>query len=163
MKNLTVSSVGFAFVASATALKNGFGNTPVMGFNTYNDVQCSPNTTYVQDTINSLAAKGFAGLGYRYFQIDCGWQGFDRLSNGSITYDSGPFPTGIRPLSDLAISKGFKWSMYTDQGVYACDTFTTNKRPGSLGYETQDAAMFKAWNTVYVKVIQSNHRDGTTD
>ena len=128
---------------TAQALDNGFGRTPVMGFNTYNDVGCSPNQSYVQTTINSFSNKGFGALGYKYFQVDCGWQGYQRQSNGSITYDAGVFPDGIAPLSKLAISKGFQWSMYTDQGQYSCDT-KTPLRPGSLNYEKQDALMFAA-------------------
>ncbi|KAG4434049.1 hypothetical protein IFR05_010471 [Cadophora sp. M221] len=123
-----------------------------MGYNSYNDVACSPDETMIHNTIQSMSDKGFLGLGYNFFQIDCGWQGYNRLSNGSITYDSARFPSGIAPLSKFAIGLGFKWSMYTDQGVYSCDTSYDPHRPGSLGYETQDAAMFAAWNTHYVKV-----------
>lgn len=53
----------------ALGLDNGFGRTPVMGFNTYNDVGCSPNQTYMQNTMRSFASKGFADLGYKYFQV----------------------------------------------------------------------------------------------
>jgi len=122
-----------------------------MGYNSYNDVTCGPTDSQTRNTINALQSKGLIGLGYTYYQIDCGWQGYDRLSNGSITYDPTPFPNGIKPLSDLARSKGMHWSMYTDQGKRACDT-SSRARPGSLGYEKQDAAMFAAWNTEYVKV-----------
>lgn len=40
--------------------------------------------------------------------------------------------------------------MYTDQGVNACDTGVD--RPGSLGYETQDALQLAGWNVAYMKV-----------
>lgn len=83
-------------------------------------------------------------------QIDCGWAAKNRQANGSIAYDTSNFPDGIAPLSKLAISKGFKWSMYTDEGVYACDTGAT--RAGSKGYEKQDAAQFAGWNVAYMKV-----------
>lgn len=138
-------------MGSSAAVSNGHVRVPMMGYNTYNDVVCSPNTTWTQNTINALKDRGFLAAGYNYFQIDCGWQGYNRSPNGSITYDSANFPTGIQPLSDLARSKGFKWSMYTDQGVYACDT-SSRHRPGSLNYEEKDAAMFAQWNTDYVKV-----------
>lgn len=81
---------------------------------------------------------------------DCGWQGRQRQSNGSITYDASVFPDGILPLSKLANSLGFQWSMYTDQGVYSCDT-QTPLRPGSLGYEKQDALQLAGWNVAYMK------------
>ncbi|GAM82599.1 hypothetical protein ANO11243_005810 [Dothideomycetidae sp. 11243] len=121
-----------------------------MGYNSYNAITCAPNTTWTETTMHAMVDNGLSALGYIYFQIDCGWQGMHRQSNGSITYDDTAFPTGITPISQLATSLGLKWSMYTDQGVYACDT--TAGRPGSLGYETQDAAQFAAWNVAYLKV-----------
>lgn len=149
VKSISLSSLLLA--ATAQALDNGFGRTPIMGFSTYNDVGCSPNQSYVQSTINSLADKGFATAGYRIFQLDCGWQGYQRQSNGSLTFDAAVFPDGIAPLSRLAISKGFQWGMYTDQGIFSCDT-QTPLRPGSLGFERQDALQFAGWNAAYVKV-----------
>jgi len=125
-----------------------------MGYNSYNDVACSPNDTWMDASIRAMSSKGLVDLGYDHFQIDCGWQGFDRLPNGSITYDASVFPNGIQPLSNLARGLGMKWSMYTNQGVYACDTrqLPEQLRPGSLGHEEEDAAMFAAWNTEYMKV-----------
>jgi len=141
-----------ALASTAFALDNGFGRRPVMGFNTYNDVGCSPNQSYVSETLDGLESKGFLKAGYNHFQVDCGWQGYERQSNGSITYDPEVFPDGIAPLSKYAIEKGFKWAMYTDQGVYSCDTKSPATRQGSLGYEKQDALQLAAWNVEYMKV-----------
>lgn len=141
-----------ALAGIAHSLDNGFGRQPVMGFNTYNDVGCSPNQSNVSNTIDGLATKGFLEAGYNHFQVDCGWQGYERQSNGSITYDAEVFPDGIAPLSKYAIDKGFKWAMYTDQGVYSCDTKSPATRQGSLGYEMQDALQLAAWNVEYMKV-----------
>jgi hypothetical protein len=90
---------------------------PILGYNSYNDVACSPNETWMEASINALASRKLVDLGYKYFQVDCGWQGFQRLPNGSLTYDAEAFPNGIQPLSQLARSVGMVWSMYTDQGV----------------------------------------------
>lgn len=104
----TTSLVTIGVLASqAAALDNGFGRTPPMGFNTYNPAACTINQTFVQDTINAFAEKGFGTAGYTIFGLDCGWQGTQRQANGSITYDAGAFPNGILPLSKLANSKGF--------------------------------------------------------
>lgn len=137
-------------IPTVTALNNGFGRTPVMGFNTYNAAGCTINQTYIQAAINQFSSMGFQAAGYKYFQLDCGWQGQQRQSNGSITYDASGFPNGIAPLSKLAISKGFQWSMYTDQGVLSCDTGV--RRPGSKDYEKQDALQLAGWNVDYMKV-----------
>ncbi|KAF4556769.1 Alpha galactosidase A-like protein 1 [Elsinoe fawcettii] len=146
--------LSIALLASSTlAINNGFGRTPVMGFNTYNDIGCNPNEKYMFDTMDSFAQRGFLGAGYKYFQIDCGWQSTSnrRQANGSLDWDRTAFPNGIRALADRAISRGFQWSMYTDQGVYACDT-RSPLPAGSLGYERQDALQFAGWNVDYVKV-----------
>jgi alpha-galactosidase len=106
IQTTTLATIG-VLASQAVALDNGFGRTPPMGFNTYNPAACTINQTYVQDTINAFAEKGFGTAGYTVFGLDCGWQGTQRQSNGSITYDSRAFPNGILPLSKLANSKGF--------------------------------------------------------
>ncbi|KAF2155860.1 carbohydrate-binding module family 35 protein [Myriangium duriaei CBS 260.36] len=123
-----------------------------MGYNSYNDVACSPNSTWMETTIQAVADKGFSKLGYKFFQIDCGWQGYERQENGSLTYDATNFPDGIKPLSEMAIKLGLRWAMYTDQGVNSCDTNTVKLRPGSLGYEIEDALQFAGWNAELIKV-----------
>lgn len=92
---------------AALALDNGYGRKPPMGYNTYNAAACTINQTWVRDTINDFDSAGFRALGYNVFGLDCGWQGRQRQSNGSIDYDRSVFPDGIKPLSSLAISKGF--------------------------------------------------------
>ncbi|USW54245.1 Putative glycoside hydrolase, family 27, glycosyl hydrolase, all-beta, aldolase-type TIM barrel [Septoria linicola] len=106
-----------------------------MGFNTYNVAACTINQTWVRDQINAVDSDGFRAAGYSQFGLDCGCV----------------FPDGIKPLSSLAISKGFTWGMYTDQGIWACD-FAGPARPGSLNYERQDALQLAGWNTNYLKV-----------
>lgn len=49
----------------------------------------------MEASITTMAEKGFVGLRYEYFQIGCGWQDFERLANGSLTYDAQAFPDGI--------------------------------------------------------------------
>jgi alpha-galactosidase len=139
-------------IAGTKALDNGFGRTPVMGYNTYNTVGCSPNQSHVLDTMSALVDKGFLEAGYKFFQVDCGWQGYDRQANGSITYDAESFPDGITPLSEKASEMGFRWSMYTNQGVYSCDTETPAIRQGSLGHEREDALQLAGWGVEYMKV-----------
>ena len=164
LSGLTAALLFRAVLALPTSTGNNkdVRSTPIMGYNSYNDVACSPNGTWMDASIRAMSSKGFVDLGYSYFQIDCGWQGFERLSNGSITYDASVFLDGIRPLSDLARSLGMTWSMYTDQGEYSCDTrqLPEQLRPGSLGHEEGDAAMFAAWNTEYVKVCAVSRRCG---
>lgn len=108
---------GLVAGALPTLTEANAARQPILGYNSYNDVACSPNSTWMESTIQALASKGFLDLGFNHFQVDCGWQAFERTANGSLTYDPDAFPDGISPLSQLASNLGMQWSMYTDQGV----------------------------------------------
>ncbi|KAH8195852.1 hypothetical protein TruAng_009982 [Truncatella angustata] len=131
-----------------------FQSTPVMGWNSYNQMSCSPNSDKITTAINSLADRGFVDAGYKYFQVDCGWASRDGNRNGTtgaLKVDLDAFPAGLKPLSDLARSKGMKWTMYSDAGVRMCDPQVPSPVLGSLGNEAVDAEFFKTLNTEYVK------------
>ncbi|KAJ6201772.1 glycoside hydrolase superfamily [Bipolaris maydis] len=131
-----------------------FQQTPVMGWNSYNQMSCSPNAQKITTTINTLASRGFVAAGYKFFQIDCGWASRDgqrNSTNGALKVDLTAFPNGLQPLADLARSKGMKWTMYSDAGVRMCDPQSPSPVLGSLGHEAADAAFFKSLGTEYVK------------
>ncbi|EUC43774.1 carbohydrate-binding module family 35 protein [Bipolaris oryzae ATCC 44560] len=131
-----------------------FQQTPVMGWNSYNQMSCSPNAQKITTTINALANRGFVAAGYKYFQIDCGWASRDgqrNSTNGALKVDLNAFPNGLQPLADLTRSKGMKWTMYSDAGVRMCDPQSPSPVLGSLGHEAADAAFFKSLGTEYVK------------
>ncbi|KAI6861368.1 carbohydrate-binding module family 35 protein [Hortaea werneckii] len=128
------------------------GRKPILGYNSYDDIGCSPNSTYLLSTLSALTTTGLQAAGYQTFQIDCGWQGYERLPNGSITYDADAFPDGIMPISHAARERGFTFGLYTDQGVHSCDTVVPGRRLGSLGYEREDARVFAGWGVGYMKV-----------
>src|SRR5690349_23733936 len=103
--NIVLLSLSGAAVAAAQS----FQTTPVLGWNSYNQMSCSPNQDKITKTINALADRGFVTAGYKYFQIDCGWASRDgqrNASSGAIKVDTSAFPNGLKPLSDLARSKG---------------------------------------------------------
>lgn len=131
-----------------------FQSTPLMGWNSWNTMACSPDHDKISKTINSLADRGFVDAGYNFFQIDCGWASRDLQRNGTtgaLNINFKAFPQGLKPLSDLARSKGMKWSMYSNAGLRMCDPEYPNPVLGSLGHERADAELFKSLNTEYVK------------
>ncbi|KAK7448018.1 hypothetical protein CaCOL14_007348 [Colletotrichum acutatum] len=139
---------------ASLAASQSFQSTPVMGWNSYNQVSCSPTNAGITAAINSLADRGFVTAGYKYFQIDCGWASRDGQRNatsGALKVDTNAFPQGLKPLSDLARSKGMKWTMYSDAGVRMCDPRVPSPVLGSLGHEAADADFFKTLNTEYLK------------
>lgn len=146
--------VALAGISHVTA--QSFQSTPVMGWNSYNQVACSPNAEIITTAINSLASRGFVTAGYNFFTVDCGWASRDGQRNatsGALAINTNAFPNGLKGLSDLARSKGMKWTMYSDAGVRMCDTQVPSPVLGSLGHEAADADFFKTLNTEYVKCM----------
>ncbi|KAG6154948.1 hypothetical protein E4U11_006235 [Claviceps purpurea] len=147
-------AVALAFAVTTSLAATAFPSTPLMGYNSYNHLSCSPSDTSIRNAINGLASRGFVAAGYTFFQIDCGWASRDgqrNASNGALKIDLHAFPNGLQPLSDLARSKGMRWSMYSDAGVRMCDPQVPSPVLGSSGKEAADAALFKTLNTEYVK------------
>lgn len=157
------SALGSIALWSSQVAAQSFQATPVMGWNSYNQMSCNPNEEKINTTIHALADRGFVAAGYQYFQIDCGWTSRDTRRNttsGALKIDLKAFPNGLKPLSDLARSKGMKWSMYSDAGYRMCDPEIPSPVLGSLGHEAADAALFKSLNTEYVK-YDNCYADGT--
>lgn len=110
---LVAGSNGYVKQTAVTLPKPDFKAKPAMGYNTYNPAACTINQTWIRETIDVFASKGFGAAGYSVFGLDCGWQGTQRQANGSIDYDASVFPDGISPLSQHANSKGFVSFSYT--------------------------------------------------
>jgi len=125
-----------------------------MGWNSWNHFGCDINEKLIHDTIAALAQSGLASYGYLYMNIDDCWAG-TRDSNGFIQPDKNSFPNGIKPLADYAHSFGLKFGIYSDAGKATCAG-----RPGSLGYEKNDAMSYASWGVDYLKYDNCND-DGT--
>ncbi|KAI9714798.1 MAG: hypothetical protein M1820_000087 [Bogoriella megaspora] len=141
-------------LAAYHSITYAFQSTPVLGYNSYNQVSCSPSESQMTSAINAMANRGFLAAGYKYIQVDCGWAARDNSRNastGAINVNTGAFPSGLQSLSQFARSKGFIWSMYSDAGVRMCDAVSPSPVAGSLGHEAADAAFFASLNTQYVK------------
>ncbi|KAJ7250019.1 glycoside hydrolase [Mycena haematopus] len=162
--------VTLSFSSSAFSLRNGVGVTPAMGYNPYNAFLCSTTEAQYHAEAQSLVSLGFPALGYKYFNIDCGWQSTARTSTGRITWDptiASPFhivillcshralsqlPAGVPALGTFVHNLGLKFGVYSDGGVFACDFVGgTAHYVGSLGHETADAATFASWGADYLK------------
>ena len=70
----------------------------------------------------------------------------ERDGNGNIVADAKRFPSGINALADYVHAKGLKFGLYSDAGTKTC-----KGRPGSRGYEFQDARQYAAWGDDYLK------------
>ena len=123
----------------------GLALTPPMGWNSWNHFACNVSEQLIRDTADALATSGMRDAGYKFLVIDDCWHGA-RDAHGDIQADPKRFPSGIKALADYVHSKGLKFGIYSDAGMKTCAG-----RPGSRGYEFQDAAQYAAWGVDYLK------------
>lgn len=123
----------------------GLALTPPMGWNSWNRFACNVNEQIFRETVDAIAANGMRDAGYQYVVIDDCWHG-ERDAHGDIQPDPKRFPSGMKALGDYVHSKGLKFGIYSDAGTLTC-----GGRPGSRGYEFQDAAQYANWGVDYLK------------
>jgi alpha-galactosidase len=141
---LSLTVAGLALWAGLS-LDNGLARTPPMGWNSWNHFGCDVSEQLVRETAHAMVSSGMRDAGYRYVVIDDCWQ-VARDAAGTIVADSARFPHGIKALADYVHGKGLKFGIYTDAGRKTCQG-----RPGTYGYEVQDARTYAAWGVDYVK------------
>jgi alpha-galactosidase len=119
--------------------------TPPMGWNSWNKFGCNVSEKLIKDMADAIVANGMRDAGYEYVVIDDCWQ-IKRDSVGNIVPDPQRFPSGMKALADYIHSKGLKFGIYSCAGSMTCQ-----RRPGSRGYQFQDARQYAAWGVDYVK------------
>jgi alpha-galactosidase len=119
--------------------------TPPMGWNSWNRFGCDVSETLIREVADAMVSSGMKDAGYQYIVIDDCWQvGRDR--NGNIVPDPERFKGGMKALADYVHSKGLKFGLYSDAGARTCEG-----RPGSNGFEVEDARQYAAWGVDYLK------------
>lgn len=124
---------------------DGLALTPPMGWNSWNKFACNVDEKLIREIADAMVSSGMKDAGYRYINIDDCWHG-DRDSLGFIHPDPTRFPSGMKVLADYIHSKGLKLGLYSDAGSQTC-----GGRPGSRGYEFQDAMTYAGWGVDYLK------------
>jgi alpha-galactosidase len=132
--------------------------TPPMGWNSWNYFECDNiNEQVIKDMADAMISSGMHDVGYEYIVIDDCWQ-VDRNAQGKIIIDSIKFPNGMKHLADYIHSKGLKFGIYSDAGTHTC-----GDRPGSLGFEQQDAESYAEWGVDYLKYDWCNTQGQDTE
>jgi len=145
-QHIVVTAAVCLFAAGElAALDNGLARTPPMGWNSWNKFGCDVSEKLIKETADAMVASGMKDAGYEFVIIDDCWQ-VDRDAQGNIVVDAKRFPSGMKSLADYVHSKGLKFGIYSDAGRMTCQ-----KRPGSRGYEFQDARQYAAWGVDYLK------------
>jgi len=119
--------------------------TPPMGWNSWNNFACDVDEKLIRETADAMVSSGMKDAGYIYVNVDDCWHG-ERDSLGFIQSDPARFPSGMKALADYIHSKGLKFGIYSDAGWKTC-----GGKPGSRGYEYQDALQYAKWGVDYLK------------
>ncbi|MGV8096851.1 MAG: glycoside hydrolase family 27 protein [Mangrovibacterium sp.] len=125
--------------------------TPPMGWNSWNKFACNVSEKLIREVADAMIESGMQDVGYEYIIIDDCWQ-IGRDSLGNIIADPERFPSGIKSLADYIHSKGLKFGIYSCAGSKTCAG-----RPGSRGYEFQDARTYASWGVDYLKYDWCNN------
>jgi alpha-galactosidase len=124
---------------------NGLALTPPMGWNSWNKFGCNIDASLIRKEADAIVSSGMRDAGYQYVVIDDCWQS-SRDANGNIVADPQRFSGGMKALADYVHERGLKFGLYSDAGTRTCAG-----RPGSRGYEYQDARQYAAWGVDYLK------------
>jgi len=123
----------------------GLAPTPPLGWNSWNHFGCNVSEATLRSAADALVSSGMKAAGYRYVVVDDCWQG-SRDADGFIHADPQRFPNGMKAVADYVHGKGLKFGLYSDAGGKTC-----GGRPGSRGYEFQDALTYARWGVDYLK------------
>lgn len=144
LMGLTAIAQGNNYVQDYTKYPN-LAMTPPMGWNSWNKFACNVDEDMIKQMADAMVSSGMKDAGYTYINIDDCWHG-DRDEKGFISPDPKRFPNGMKAVADYVHSKGLKLGIYSDAGSQTC-----GGRPGSRGYEFQDALTYASWGIDYLK------------
>lgn len=145
---LSVAVIAAAIMAGSPAGAQkfeGLAMTPPMGWNSWNHFGCNIDEKLIRETADAMVSSGMKDAGYVYVNLDDCWHG-ERDEDGFIHPDPQRFPSGMKSLADYVHAKGLKIGIYSDAGSKTCAG-----RPGSQGYEYQDALQYARWGIDYLK------------
>lgn len=123
----------------------GLAPTPPLGWNSWNHFGCNVSEATLKSAADMMVSSGMKAAGYQYVVVDDCWQG-TRDADGFIRADPTRFPNGMKAVADYVHAKGLKFGLYSDAGWKTC-----GGRPGSRGYEFQDALTYARWGVDYLK------------
>jgi alpha-galactosidase len=130
--------------------------TPPMGWSSWNHFGEEIHEQLIVETIDAMVRNGMRDAGYRYVNLDDGWQRHKgSRSKLPLQADPAKFPRGIRYLADYAHARGMRLGIYSGPGDVTCAGYT-----GTGGHEKEDAALFAAWGVDHLKYDSCcSHKD----
>ncbi len=117
--------------------------TPPMGWNSWNAWGMAVDAPKVRAAADAMVGSGLAAHGYRYINIDDGWEG-TRDACGEL--GSNEKFGDLKTLADYVHAQGLKVGIYSSPGPKTCGGMV-----GSYEHERQDAATFARWGIDFLK------------
>ncbi|MGD8497025.1 MAG: alpha-galactosidase, partial [Gemmatimonadales bacterium] len=128
------------------------GQTPPMGWNSWNNFGCRIDEQLILDTADAMVESGMKDAGYVYVNVDDCWMASERDAAGNLQSDPERFPHGIAYIADYVHAKGLKLGIYSSAGTRTCQGL-----PASLDHEEADARKFAEWGVDYLKYDNCNN------
>lgn len=95
-------------LGAASALDNGLGKTPPLGWSSWNYFANHINESVILGMADAMVSTGLAKAGYEYINIDAGYLTKPRDASSRLRVNAAKFPSGIRHLADQIHAKGLK-------------------------------------------------------
>jgi alpha-galactosidase len=154
MRTIPTPPLLLLLASSSLAIDNGLGKVPGLGWNS--DYAQIPSTTarlggyqndlYIRGIASFMNTSGLQAMGYKYVNMDAGWNTLSRGPDGNLVPDPTEWPNGINATIDFVHSLGLGFGLYGDRGTLDC-----SKRPGNAGHEQQDADFYASLNIDWFK------------
>ncbi|MEH3120659.1 MAG: glycoside hydrolase family 27 protein [Sphingomonas phyllosphaerae] len=126
-----------------TIAPDGLAATPPMGWSSWNKFAEKIDDRTIRAMADAMVSSGLRDAGYRYVNIDDGWQG-ERGADGELRPNA-KFPD-MKALADYVHARGLKLGIYSSPGLKTCAGYA-----GSYGHVEQDARTFARWGVDYLK------------
>ena len=141
----------------AAALTGSAQDAPTMGWSSWNTFALNINDEIIKSQADAMVAQGLSKVGFKYINIDDGFFGGRRMSDGQLLIHPMRFPNGLRGLVDYIHSLGLKAGIYSDAGRNTCGHYWGNDTiahdVGLYGYDRRDADFyFKELDFDFIKV-----------
>lgn len=121
-------------------------DAPTMGWSSWNTYRVNISDSLIVSQARAMVSLGLDTLGYRYINIDDGFQGGRDASTGRLLVNPHRFPGGLKPVVDAIHALGLKAGTYTDAGRNTCGNFsdgdTLSVNVGLYGHEEQDCRYY---------------------
>lgn len=134
------------FAAALCCMNSNAQLPPTMGWSSWNTYAAKISESIIKSQADAMVNSGLDTCGYKYINIDDGFQKNRDKQTGKLLIDNVRFPNGLKPVVDHIHGLGLKAGIYSDAGHNTCASFyggeTGGVGVGLLDHEDQDCEMY---------------------